>query len=63
MLHIFPYSEEPPVPTLNRARFLMLSLALACAGGIAAAKSNLPFVDDDLFRAEVEERLSRKLPH
>ncbi len=41
-----------------------LALARASrAGGIAAAKSNLPFVDDEAFRSEVEDRLSRKLPH
>ena len=41
-----------------------LALARASrAGGIAAAKSNLPFVEDEGFRSEVEDRLSRKLPH
>jgi glutamate formiminotransferase/formiminotetrahydrofolate cyclodeaminase len=38
-----------------------LALARACrAGGIAAARANLPFIDDPAFRKEIEERLDRR---
>lgn len=39
-----------------------LALARASrAGGIAAARSNLPLIEDEAFRREIEDRLDRKL--
>ena len=38
-----------------------LALASACrAGGIAAARANLPFIEDAAFRKEIEEQLDRR---
>ena len=53
--------KEQAEPKLQSDVTTALGLARACrAGGIAAARSNLPFVEDPEFRRQIEDRLDRR---